>query len=84
MIPYRAMLDVPAELLRYLSRLLAAECRRCGTPARSRRLTCRDQVLLALLWFRDRTRIEAIGRNHGVSRATACRYVRRRSCRRAV
>ena len=24
MIPYRAMLDVPAELLRYLSRLLAA------------------------------------------------------------
>jgi hypothetical protein len=56
LIPYRAMLDVPAELLRYLSRLLAAERRRRGTPARSRKLTCRGQALLALRWFRDRTR----------------------------
>ena len=69
------MLDVPAELLRYLSRLLAAERRRRGTPARSRKLTCRDQAILALRWFRDRTRIEALGRDHGVSRATAYRYV---------
>ncbi|HEY0934657.1 MAG TPA: transposase family protein [Trebonia sp.] len=75
MIPYRAMLDVPAELLRYLSRLLSAERRLRGTPARSRRLTCRDQAVLALRWFRDRTRIEALGRDHGVSRATAYRYV---------
>lgn len=69
------MLDVPAELLRYVSRLLAAERRRRGTPAGSRRLTCRDQAVLALRWFRDRTRIEALGRDHGVSRATAYRYV---------
>lgn len=75
MIPYRAMLDVPAELLRYLTRLLAAERRRRGTPSRSRKLTCRDQAILALRWFRDRTRIEALGRDHGVSRATAYRYV---------
>ena len=75
MIPYRAMLDVPAELLRYLSRLLAAERRRRGTPAKSRKLSCRDQAVLALRWFRDRTRIEALGRDHGVSRATAHRYV---------
>lgn len=75
MIPYRAMLDVPAALLRYLSRLLAGERRRRGTPARSRKLSCRDQAVLALRWFRDRTRIEALGRDHGVSRATACRYV---------
>ena len=75
MIPYRAMLDVPAELLRYLSRLLAAERRHRGTPARSRKLSCRDQALLALRWFRDRTRIEALGRDHGISRATAYRYV---------
>jgi hypothetical protein len=75
LIPYRAMLDVPAELLRYLSRLLAAERRRRSTPARSRKLTCRDQAVLALRWFRDRTRIEALGRDHGVSRATAYRYV---------
>jgi hypothetical protein len=69
------MLDVPAGLLRYLARLLAAERRFRGTPARSRRLTCRDQAVLALRWFRDRTRIEALGRDHGVSRATAYRYV---------
>jgi hypothetical protein len=75
LIPYRATLDVPAELLRYLSRLLAAERRLRGTPARSRKLTCRDQAILALRWFRDRTRIEALGRDHGVSRATAYRYV---------
>ena len=75
MIPYRAMPGVPAELLRYLTRLLAAERRRRGTPARSRKLTCRGQAVLALRWFRDRTRIEALGRDHGVSRATAYRYV---------
>ena len=75
MIPYRAMLDVPAGLLRYLSRLLAAERRFRATPADSRKLTCRDQAVLALRWFRDRTRIEQLGRDHGVSRATAYRYV---------
>ena len=75
MIPYRAMPGVPAELPRYLSRLPAAERRRRGTPAKSRKLSCRDQAVLALRWFRDRTRIEALGRDHGVSRATAHRYV---------
>jgi hypothetical protein len=67
LIPYRAMLDVPVELLRYLTRLLAAERRRRGTPSRSRKLTCREQAKLALRWFRDRTRIEALGHDHGVS-----------------
>jgi hypothetical protein len=75
LIPYRAMLDVPAELLRYLSRLLAAERRRRATPAGSRKLSCREQAILALRWFRDRARIEALGRDHGVSRATAYRYL---------
>jgi hypothetical protein len=75
LIPYRAMLDVPAELLRYLSRLLAAERRRRGTPPGSRKLSCRDQAVLALRWFRDRTRIERLGHDHAVSRATAYRYV---------
>ena len=69
------MLDVPAELLRYLTRLLAAERRRRGTPARSRKLTCRDQALLALRWFRDRTRLGRLAVDHGISRATAYRYV---------
>jgi hypothetical protein len=69
------MLDVPAELLGYLSRLLSAERRRRGTPARSRKLTCRDQALLALRWFRDRTSPGRLAVDHGVSRATAYRYV---------
>ena len=75
MIPYRAMLDVPAGLLRNLARLLAAERRFRSTPARSRKLTCREQAVLALRWFRDRTRIEGLGRDHGASCATAYRYV---------
>jgi hypothetical protein len=74
-ISYRAMLDVPEGLVRYLARLLAAERRLRGTPARSRKLTPRGQAVLALRWFRDRTRIEALGRDHGISRATAYRYV---------
>jgi len=69
------MLDVPAELLRYLSRLLAAERRRRATPAGSRKLTRRDQAILALRWFRDRTRIDRLAADHGISRATAYRYV---------
>jgi hypothetical protein len=69
------MPGVPEGLLRYLSRLLAAERRFRGTPARNRKLTPREQAVLALRWFRDRTRIEALGRDHGISRATAYRYV---------
>lgn len=75
MIPYRAILDVPAELLHYLTRLLAAERRRRGTPACSRKLACREQALLALRWFRDRTRPDRLAADHGISRATAYRYI---------
>jgi DDE superfamily endonuclease len=74
-IPYRAMLDVPEGLVRYLARLLAAERRRRATPAGSRRLTPRAQAVMALRWFRDRARIEALGRDNGISRATAYRYI---------
>ena len=75
MITYRATLDVPAELLRFVTRLLIAERRLRGTPAGSRALTCREQAILVLRRFRDRTRIEQLGHDHGVSRATAYRYV---------
>jgi hypothetical protein len=74
-ITYRATLDVHPGLVRFVARLLAAERRRRNTPARSRKLSCRGQAVLALRWFRDRTRIQALGRDHGVSRATAYRYV---------
>jgi hypothetical protein len=74
-ITYRATLDVPMELLRFVTRLLILERRRRCTPAGSRALTCREQAVMVLRRFRDRARVEQLGRDHGISRATAYRYV---------
>jgi len=75
LITYRATLDVPMELLRFVTRLLIAERRDRGTPAGSRALTCREQAVMVLRRFRDRARPEQLARDHGVSRATAYRYI---------
>jgi DDE superfamily endonuclease len=74
-IAYRATLDVPREVVWFLAKLLAAERRRRGTPRGSRALTCFWQAVLGLRWFRDRTAPEALARDHGISRATAYRYL---------
>jgi DDE superfamily endonuclease len=74
-ISYRATLDVPRELVQFTAKLLAAERRRRGTPKGSRALTCFWEAVLALRWFRDRTSPGALARDHGISRATAYRYV---------
>jgi DDE superfamily endonuclease len=74
-IAYRATLDVPRELAWFVSQLLAAERRRRGTPRGSRALTCFWQAVLGLRWFRDRTTPDALARDHGISRATAYRYL---------
>jgi hypothetical protein len=74
-ITYRAMLDVPRELVRYLARLLSAERRRRGTRKGTRALTCFWQAVMGLRWFRDGTDVAALGRDHDVSRATAYRYL---------
>jgi hypothetical protein len=58
-----------------VSRLLRAERRRRGIRKRSRALTCFRQAVLGLRWFRQNADITALGRDHGVSRATAYRYV---------
>jgi hypothetical protein len=55
-ISYRATPDVPRELLCFVTRLLITERRLRGTPAGSRALTCREQAILVLRRFRDRTR----------------------------
>ena len=47
------MLDVPRELVHYVSRLLAAERRARGTRRRTRAFTCWYQALMVLAWFRD-------------------------------
>ena len=75
MITYRATLDVSRELVRHLATLLAAERRRLRHPHGTRALTCFAQAVMGLRWFRDRTDRAALGRDHGVSRATAYRYI---------
>jgi hypothetical protein len=74
-IAYRATLDVPREVALFVAKLLAAERRRRGTPHGSRALTCFWQAVLGLRWFRDRTAPDALARDHGISRATAYRYL---------
>jgi hypothetical protein len=71
-ISYRA--TPPRELAQFTAKLLWAERRR-GTPRGSRALTCFWEAVLALRWFRDRTAPDALARDHGISRATACRYL---------
>jgi hypothetical protein len=73
-IAYRAMLDVPRELVVSVSRLLAAERRARGTRRDSRALTCWNQALFVLAWFRKRDDLAVLGAGFGISRATAYRY----------
>jgi hypothetical protein len=74
-IAYSATLDVPRELAWFVAKLLLAECDRRGIPRGSRALTCFWQAVLGLRWFRDRTTPDALARDHGISRATAYRYL---------
>lgn len=73
-IAYPAMLDVPRELVTYVSRLLATERRARGTRHNSRALSCGKQALFVLVWFRKRDDIAVLGAGFGISRATAYRY----------
>jgi hypothetical protein len=74
-IAYRATLDVPRELVWFVAKLLLAERRRRGTPRGSRALSCLWQAVLGLRWFGDRTSADALACDHGISRATAYRYL---------
>lgn len=75
MIAYRAMVDVPKELVAHVTRLLAAERRRLGTRRRTRALTCGKQALMVLVWFRKNEDIPLLAAGFGVSRATGYRYI---------
>lgn len=75
MITHRSTLDVSRELAQYVGRLLLAERRRRGTRKDSRALTCFWQAVLGLRWFRQNVDATALGRDHGISRATAYRYL---------
>jgi len=69
------MLDVPSELIWFVSGLLAARRREIGTRRGTRRLGCYRQALFALAWFRDKGDIPRLGRGFGLPQSTAYRYL---------
>ena len=75
MVSYRVMLDVPRDLIWFVSRLLAARRRQIGTRKGTRRLGCYKQALFALAWFRDKGDIPRPGRGFGLPQSTAYRYL---------
>jgi hypothetical protein len=71
---YPVMLDVPFQLVVFVSGLLADHRRELGTRRGTRALTCRQQAVFALAWIRDRPDIRRPGLGFGISQATAYRY----------
>jgi DDE superfamily endonuclease len=74
-VSYRVMLDVPRELVLFVSGLLAARRREIGTRKGTRRLGSYRQALFALAWFRDKGDIPRLGRGFGLPQSTAYRYL---------
>ncbi len=74
MIACRAVLDVPRELVRRVAGWSRAERRALGTRTGSRVLSCWDQAVTVLAWFRDQGDVALVGAGSGVSRATSYRY----------
>lgn len=74
MYAYCVMLDVPRDLVLYVSRLLHQERVRRGTRRRTRLLTCFRQAVFVIAWFRDNPDVERLGAGFGLSRATSYRY----------
>jgi hypothetical protein len=72
---YRVTLDVPFQLVVFVSGLLTERRREIGTRDGTRVLTCWMQALFVLAWFRDRPDIRRLGQGAGISQATAYRYL---------
>jgi Helix-turn-helix of DDE superfamily endonuclease len=73
LVPYRAMLDVPYEVVEHVSWLIYA--RRCELNSRWRKVDCFQQALLALVHLRKNETLAQVAAGFGVSTATAGRYV---------
>jgi hypothetical protein len=69
------MLDVPGDLILFVSGLLAAHRREIGTRKGTRRLGCHRQALSGLAWFRDNGDIPRLGAGFGLPQSTAYRYL---------
>ncbi len=54
MITYRVRLDVPRDLVLFVSRLLARRRKEAGTRKGTRCLGCYRQALFVLAWYRDK------------------------------
>ena len=68
LLSYRVILDVPFQLVLFVSRLLAERRREIGTRRGRRALTCWKQAVFVLAWFRDRPLIRRLGRGPGSPR----------------
>lgn len=75
MITYRVRLDVPRELVLFVSRLLARHRKVIGTRKNARSLGCYRQAVFVLAWYRDKADIPRLGAGFGLSQATSYRYV---------
>ncbi|WP_063766997.1 IS5/IS1182 family transposase, partial [Streptomyces sp. NRRL S-813] len=73
LVPYRAILDVPYELVEHVSWLLYEHRRARNT--RWRKLGCFKQALLTLVHLRKNETFSQLGAGFGISQATAWRYV---------
>ena len=69
------MLDVPRDLIWFVSDLLAARRRSIGTRKKTRSLGCYRHALFGLAWFRDKGSIPRLGAGFGLSQATSYRYI---------
>ena len=74
MLTYRVTLDVPFQLVVFVSRLLAGHRREIGSRNGTRALSCWKQAVFTLAWFRDRPDIRRLGQGLSISQATAYRY----------
>ena len=74
MITYRVTLDVPLQLVIKVSNLLRKRRKELGTRNGTRALTCYQQAVFILAWFRDRPGLSRLGQGFGISQATAYRY----------
>ena len=61
MLTYRVRLDVPGELVLFVSRLLARRRKAIGTRKGTRSLGCYRQALFVLAWYRDKADIPRLG-----------------------
>ncbi|MBN3933220.1 transposase, partial [Streptomyces verrucosisporus] len=73
LVPYRATLGVPHELVEHVSWLIYARRRERGT--RWRKPGCFHQALLALVHLRKNETLVQLAAGFGISTATAWRYV---------